>query len=359
MIKNKPHILIVAGGTGGHVFPGLAIAQQLRAQGIQISWLGSSHGMENRVVAKANIPLHAITIQGVRRHGIMRLLTLPFQMARALWQTLRIFQQIKPSTVLGMGGFVSGPAGICAWLTRTRLVIHEQNAIAGLTNRWLARVANQVLESFPHSFRPRQKVICTGNPVRAELSALEKNNSTTRAPLKLLILGGSQGAQAINQLIPEALAQLQANEYPEIWHQTGERDCAAVQAHYAQLGIPAKVTAFIDDMQQAYQFADIVISRAGATTIAELTTIGLPSILIPLPTAVDDHQTLNAKYLVAQGAACMIAQADFTNERFAVLWRKLLQKPHELVAMRESALRLSHKDAAQKVATICLEEANV
>lgn len=373
MNSNHEHVLIAAGGTGGHIFPALAVAEQLRNQGILVSWIGNHDSMEERVVSGAGIPFYPIKVNRLRRSGIKNMLCFPVNLAGALWTTHRCIRKLKPSIILGMGGFVSGPAGLCALMHRIPLLIHEQNAIPGFTNRCLAHVASLVLESFPNTFGPSSKsketisstppfsnrgIVCTGNPIRQQLMRVKPPTERIRGetrPLKLLILGGSQGARFINQLLPEAIAALSPDERPEIWHQTGPHDLATVSERYQTQGIPAQVSAFIEHMHEAYDFADIVVSRAGATTVAELCSVGLGSILIPLPHAVNDHQTANAAFLAKAGAAFLEIQADFTVERFTVIWRTLLADQSHLQLMANAAYGLRSEHASADIARLCLE----
>jgi UDP-N-acetylglucosamine--N-acetylmuramyl-(pentapeptide) pyrophosphoryl-undecaprenol N-acetylglucosamine transferase len=347
-------ILIAAGGTGGHIFPGLAVAKALQQQGNEIVWMGAAQGLEAKLVPAAGIRLCTIKISGLRGKGVKRLLTAPIKISQAVCQAKRIMKQEKPDVILGMGGYVSGPAGLAAWLQRKPLIIHEQNAIAGMTNRWLARVATQVLESFPHTFTNSKKVIYTGNPVRAEINAINKANELNHEhrPLHILILGGSLGAHAINQIVPAALQLFSPVTRPAVWHQTGEADQSAVKQAYQQAGIEATVDAFITDMAAAYHWADLVICRAGATTVAELSAAGIPAIMIPLPHAVDDHQTANAKSLANIGAGIILPQSQLSA---AALYAEItnLNQPQKLQHMAQQALTNSRKDAVELIVNAC------
>lgn len=353
--QSSGHILIAAGGTGGHIFPALAVAEQLREQGIAVSWIGNRDSMESHLAQKAEYPFYPIKVHRLRRSGIKNMIAFPFNLGRTLFSTYKLIRKLKPTTILGMGGFVSGPAGLCALLQGIPLIIHEQNAIPGFTNRCLALVARKVLESFPHTFKSSSRVRYTGNPTRKPLALLPSPTERSRenVPPKLLILGGSQGARFINQLLPKAIATLHPNERPEIWHQTGVHDADMVSELYQTLNIEAKVTAFIEHMDEAYRFADIVLSRAGATTVAELCTVGLGSILIPFPHAVGDHQTVNAAFLQHAGAAFLEMQEHFTVERFAVIWRTLLANRNHIQKMAEAAYTLRHPRAAMDIAELC------
>lgn len=347
-------VLIMAGGTGGHVFPGLAVARQLREQGIQVDWLGTQKGLESRIVPEAGFPIHYISISGVRGKGTKDLVLAPWRLLGAIFQSIKIIRQIQPDVVLGLGGFVSGPGGIASWLLRKPLVVHEQNAKAGLTNQWLAHVAKKVLEGFPNTFSQRSKVVTTGNPVRAEIAAITRNHNSSER-MHLLVLGGSLGAAAINEIVPRALAQLPEAERPEIYHQAGERHAENTLQAYKSAGVNAKVVPFISDMDKAYAWADIVLCRAGALTIAELCAAGVGAILVPYPHAVDDHQTANANYMVMNKAALLIQQTVLTENKLIEIIKELGASPEKRHAMAKAAYELRQVDATQKVLTICQE----
>lgn len=351
-------VLIMAGGTGGHVFPGLAVARQLREQGVLVDWLGTQKGLESRLVPEAGFPLHLISIGGLRGKGLKAILLAPFRLFLAIIQSLRIIHRLQPDVVLGMGGFVSGPGGIAAWLLRRPLVIHEQNAKAGLTNKWLACLATRVLEGFPGTFSSRDNIITTGNPVRAEITRLsppQERFEGRNEPLRLLVVGGSLGAAAINELVPRVLARLAPSERPVVLHQAGERHFDTTVKAYAAAGVTAEIVPFIAEMDKAYAWADIVLCRAGALTVAELCVAGVGSILVPYPYAVDDHQTANADYLVKNQAAVLIQQAVLTEEGLAAILRQLSTSPAQCVAMAEAAYQLRQTDATNKVLAICGE----
>ena len=269
------HIMIMAGGTGGHIFPALAVADALREQGHRITWLGTRSGMEARLVAQSGYPMQFIRVQGLRGNGLVRWLLAPFKLLLALLQALRVVIKLRPNVVLGMGGFASGPGGLAAWLMRRPLVIHEQNAAPGLTNRMLAKIATTVLEAFPHSLANAQ---LTGNPVRESITKLAlpaERYAQRQDDLRILILGGSQGAMVLNQMIPLTLAQVSKQQSLQVWHQCGERHLEASKKMYADASVHARVVPFIDDMAEAYAWADLVICRAGALTIAELAAAGV------------------------------------------------------------------------------------
>ncbi len=353
----KPCILIMAGGTGGHVFPALAVAHQMQKNGWEVHWLGTTTGLEAKIMPQNPIPIHYITVRGLRRRGFLGWCLAPFTVTRALWQSIRIIHRVKPQVVLGMGGFISGPGGLAAWLLRCPLVIHEQNAIVGFTNRWLALVAAEILEAFPGAFKGG-RATCIGNPVREALLNLPPPRDRfhhRNGLVRLLILGGSQGALALNELCPEAIQQLPKGERPEIWHQAGAgREIATAKA-YEAAGIAARVEPFINDMASAYAWADVVLCRAGALTVSELAAAGVGSILVPFPFAVDDHQTYNGRFLEKAGAALLIAQSDLNPHKLADTLGELLTDRERLVKMAEAAYTIAKRDAVTKMTKICGE----
>lgn len=351
-------VMVMAGGTGGHVFPALAVADELRRRGLEVCWLGTPDSFESRLVPGHGFPMELVGIRGLRGNGIAGWLLAPFRLLRACGQALGALRRRRPALVLGMGGFASGPGGLMAWLTRIPLVIHEQNAVPGLTNRWLARLADRVLEAFPGSFGPARRAQLTGNPVRPEISALaapEERLSGRAGAVRLLVLGGSLGAQALNESLPAALARVAPEDRPEVRHQAGRGKDEATRAAYAAAGVAAEVTPFLEEMAAAYGWADLVICRAGALTVAELAAAGIGAILVPYPHAVDDHQTRNAGYLVDGGAALLLPQAELTPERLADLLRPLLQDRPRLLEMARRARRLALPQATARVADACQE----
>jgi len=357
---NARPILIMAGGTGGHVFPALAVARDIQQSGVPVLWLGTRQGMEARLVPAAGLPVAWIHVSGLRGKGVLQRLAAPFMLSLALLQALWVMLRVRPRAVLGMGGFVAGPGGVMAWLTRRPLLIHEQNSVAGLTNRWLAPLADQVMEAFPGSlpakFNPRH----TGNPVRQEIAALPEPGvrlAGREDNMKLLILGGSLGAQALNQTLPAALALLAGERRPQVLHQAGDRLLDECRNAYQSAGIDAEVRAFIDDMAAAYAWADLVVCRAGALTIAELTAAGLGAVLVPYPYAVDDHQTGNARYLESAGAAMLIPQQQLSPGTLAETLQGLAENPGQRLAMAVAARALAQPDAAREVADCCLRAA--
>jgi UDP-N-acetylglucosamine--N-acetylmuramyl-(pentapeptide) pyrophosphoryl-undecaprenol N-acetylglucosamine transferase len=353
------NILIMAGGTGGHVYPALAVADNLKDKGFQLFWLGTNKGMEVKVVPNHGYPLLKINVSGVRGNGFIRLLLTPFMLMIALFQALIIMIKIRPVVVLGMGGFVSGPGGIAAWLMRIPLLIHEQNAIAGLTNRLLAPFADSIMAAFPGTFKESGKLTITGNPVRNNIVNLpepEKRYANRDSKLlKILVLGGSLGAKKLNEIIPEALVALKRDYQFEVKHQCGERHISDTETAYKEQDINVEILPFINNMAEVYAWADIVVCRAGALTVAELAASGIASILIPFPYAVDDHQTENAKYLSVAGAAILIQEAQLNIGKLKELLLKLCHAPEQLMQMAVKARSLSKPQATDDVAKLCLE----
>jgi len=353
-------ILILAGGTGGHVYPALAVAQALQEQSREIVWLGTHAGLESRVVPAAGIHMEWITVKGLRGKGVVALVLAPFRLLLALLQSLRAILKHKPAAVLGMGGFASGPGGLAAWLLRRPLVIHEQNAVAGLTNRLLARLARVVLQAFPGSFSAAVKTETVGNPVRADIAALDEpatRYAGREGPLRLLILGGSQGALALNKVVPAALALLPDELRPVVRHQSGERTIAEAKTAYEAHDIDVELQPFIEDMAEAYAWADLVVCRAGALTVAELSAAGLPAIFVPFPSAVDDHQTANARPMTEAGAAALMPERDLSDESLAGLLSSWLASRDELLERARKSRSLAHPDALQRITDYCLEAA--
>jgi len=359
---SRTTVMIMAAGTGGHIFPALSIARALQEQGCRVEWLGTPDGMEAELVGSTDITLHKVTVSGVRGKGISGLLGAPWMVFLAVSQAMTIIRLSKPCCVLGMGGYVTGPGGLAAWMTRTPLLIHEQNAVAGFSNRVLSRFASKVMETFPGTFPASAKVLCTGNPVRQEIEAIpgkRQNPAFDKGALNVLVLGGSQGAVAINTVIPEALARLPEGKRPQIRHQTGKRNCLETRRLYEQKLLPMddsiEVVPFIQDMAEAYLWADVVICRAGATTVSEIAAAGLPSVLIPYPHAVDDHQRRNALWLSKAGAAVLIDQSDFTSDKVTELFNGFMSNAAMLRGMAEAACSVAQPDAAGRVAAVCME----
>ena len=345
--------MIMAGGTGGHVFPGLAVADALRAQNWRVVWLGAKSGMEAALVSARGYEMAAVDFSGLRGKGPMAWMVLPAKLLIAFWQSARAIRRHRPDVVLGMGGYISFPGGMMAALLGRPLAIHEQNSVAGLANRVLAAVADRVLCAFPGAI---SGAVATGNPIRAEIAALEppaRRYAGRSGRLSLLVIGGSLGAKALNEAVPQALSRMAPQDRPQVTHQAGAQHIEALAANYRLAGVMANTLAFIDDMAAAYQEADVVICRAGATTIAELAAAGVASVLVPFPFAVDDHQSTNARYLADAGAAIVLAQSELNPERLAGLLASLTRD--RLAAMAQNARALAKPDAAREVASICME----
>jgi len=346
-------ILIMAGGTGGHIYPGMAVADVLRADGWNVVWLGAPHSMEAELVPQHGYPVAWVNFSGVRGKGIVRMLLLPLMLLRAFAQSIGVLLRHRPDVVLGMGGYITFPGGMMAAFLNRPLVIHEQNSIAGLSNKVLAKLATRVLSGFPGVLPEAQWV---GNPVRADIAALPEpaqRYANRSSKLKVLVVGGSLGAQALNEALPKALALLGEDERHDVVHQSGKKHFDAVKGLYAQVGVRADIRAFLDDMAQQYADADVGICRAGALTVAELAAAGVASVLVPFPFAVDDHQTHNARFLSEQGAAILLPQKELSAERLAQLLRELTRE--KLLAMAQAARGLAKPDATAQVAQICAE----
>jgi UDP-N-acetylglucosamine--N-acetylmuramyl-(pentapeptide) pyrophosphoryl-undecaprenol N-acetylglucosamine transferase len=348
-------LLVMAGGTGGHIFPGLAVADAVKAAGWRVVWLGNPQGMEARLVPTRGYEMVELHFDALRGKGILRKLLLPFNLLRGFIEALHRLGEVRPDVVIGLGGFVSFPAGMMAVLKGIPLVVHEQNSVAGLANKVLASVADRVLTGFPKVLKKGNWV---GNPVRAEIATLptpaeryaERDNH--QEPLHLLVVGGSLGALALNQTLPAALALLPEDQRPQVVHQAGEKHIEALKEEYARAGVHANCVAFIEDMAGAYAWADLVICRAGALTVAELAAAGVASILVPYPHAVDDHQTVNARFLAHAGAAILLPQNELTPEKLSLLHR---MSRDQLLQMAQAARSLARPDATTVVAQTCME----
>ena len=349
-------VLIMAGGTGGHIFPGLAVAETLRERGCPVYWLGARGGMECERVAAQGISLDEVRISGVRGKGLARWLALPFRLARAVLDAGASIRRNRPSCAISFGGYAAGPGGIAAWLRGVPLVVHEQNRVPGMTNRFLARLARRVLQAFPGTFPPARGAISCGNPVRHSVTSLAAPGArffqrTGRA--RLLVTGGSQGARALNANVPRALALLEPGLQPRVFHQAGAADAERTRKAYADAGINAEVFEFIEEISEAYAWADLVACRAGALTISELAAAGLGAVLVPFPHAVDDHQTRNAQYLEEAGAARILPEADLRPETLAALLAPLLASRPAMLEMAKAAYAVGVRDAAEQVAEAC------
>jgi UDP-N-acetylglucosamine--N-acetylmuramyl-(pentapeptide) pyrophosphoryl-undecaprenol N-acetylglucosamine transferase len=352
-----PLALIMAGGTGGHVFPALALARELRARSWQVVWLGTRRGMEARLVPAEQIPVEWLSVSGLRGKGALVWLTAPLKLLRSLAQAVAVIRRRRPALVVGLGGFVAGPGGVAAWLWRVPLLIHEQNAIAGFTNRCLAHLARRVLEAFPGSFGADVQAQVVGNPVRREITQLpppSQRFASRQGAIRVLIVGGSQGATRLNAIVPFALARVMPSSALEVLHQSGERWLDAARNSYAQAGVAARLQPFIEDMAQAYGWADLVICRAGALTVSELAAAGVAAILVPFAAATDDHQTCNAAYLVREGAAVMLVERELTAESLAAELLRLCAGRGKLLAMAERARALARPQAAEALADACV-----
>ena len=349
----RPTLMIMAGGTGGHVMPGLAVAHEMRARSWDVVWLGNPTGMEAELVPRHDIPMRWVRIGGLRGKGLSTRLAMPFRLLRACWQALRVLREVRPSVVLGMGGYVAFPGGLVASLLRRPLVIHEQNSVAGLTNRLLARLADRVLVAFPGAIAG---AVWTGNPVRREIAQCpppEARFASRSGRLRVLVVGGSLGAQALNAIVPQALARIAPDRRPRVTHQCGRDNRDALVARYLELGVDAEVLAFIEDMPAAYANADLVVCRAGAMTISELAAAGVASILVPFPHAVDDHQTTNARFLADRDAAILLPQSELDAASLAALLDRL-DRPR-LLAMAQAARAVARADATCAVADVCAQ----
>lgn len=352
--KTKKTFMLMAGGTGGHIFPALAVAQQLQAQGHEVIWLGSKGSMEERIVPQHGIELFTVAMKGIRGNGLKRKLLLPWMLFQAVKAVRAMILGRGVDAVVGFGGFVTFPGGLAARLCGVPMIIHEQNAVAGLSNRVLSRWANRVLYAFPQVFPEHQNGL-VGNPVRADIAQLEapeQRFAQREGHLKILVVGGSLGAQILNETVPAALAKLPENQRPSVYHQSGKGKLELLKNAYAQLNVAAECCEFIDDMSAAYREADLVICRSGALTIAELTAAGVGAILVPYPHAVDDHQTANAGFMVSSQAAVLLPQSELTAEKLAIILSRLSRE--DCLKYAQNARELAMPDSAKKVAEVVL-----
>lgn len=339
-------ILFMAGGTGGHVFPALAVAKEMAEKGYDIHWLGTSGGIEKDLVPAAGYPLHCIDIAGLRGKGKLGLLSAPFRILKAIWQAKKVIKMVKPVAALGMGGYATGPGGVAARLTAVPLLIHEQNAFAGMTNKLLHKISQTTMQAFPGAL---ENALVTGNPVRKDVQQIRNQISASEQRLKVLVVGGSLGAVALNQTVLEAMTGLEEALRPDLWHQAGKRNIDDVQKQYQLAGIDARVTAFIDDMAAAYEWADLVVCRAGALTVSEVAAAGKAAIFVPFPFAVDDHQTANAQYLADKNAALICQQEDLSAGWLASQWKEFTNNKMALQQMADTARQLAMPNATQMV----------
>lgn len=354
-IRRAP-IMIMAGGTGGHIFPGIAVAQELRARDVPVVWLGSAGGLETRLVPQAGLTIETLKITGVRGKGAMALLAAPWRIARALLAAWRVFGRVRPASALALGGFAAGPGGIAAWLRRVPLLVHEQNRVPGATNRILSHFSTTLLCGFDGAFAAATWI---GNPVRREIAALDppgQRFQSRSGALRVLVLGGSQGAQSLNAALPKMLRDHTPAKYVQVRHQCGAKHLDTAQQNYRDAGIDADVVPFMDDMAAAYAWADLVICRAGALTLAELAAAGVGSILVPYPNAVDDHQTKNAQAMVAAGGAQLVAEGENFVSRLDAAFATISQRTR-LLEMAQAARTLAKPDAAARIADACMQVA--
>ncbi len=356
--KQKNTVLIMAGGTGGHIFPALAVAEDLRENQVDIVWLGTKDGLEADLIPKHDIPLYFLSVTALRGRNVFGQFVSIFKLIWAFFQALIIIIKVKPRCVLGMGGYVSAPGAMAAYVLRKPIIIHEQNAVLGMTNRWIAKIAQHRFEGFPQVFEQKKNTTYVGNPVRRDIVHMLKPKlrySQRKGRLHLLVLGGSRGATWINDAIPQVLTTLSPKDWPEIWHQTGQKDMTKVQHAYQKLSICAKVEPFIDDMAKAYAWADLVISRSGALTVCELMAAGVAAILIPYPHAVDDHQTRNALFLQQIGAAFVLQQSAEATEKLTELMTVGMKQQEKLLVMAELGRNAAKIDATEQIVAHCLE----
>ena len=346
-------LMVMAGGTGGHIFPGIAVAEELRARGWRIVWMGNPEGMEARIVPPRGYDTAWVRFGALRGKGLLRKLMLPVNLLSGFWQALRELRRVRPDVVLGMGGYITFPGGMMAALLGRPLVLHEQNSVAGLANRVLARVADRVLSGFPAVL---EKAEWMGNPVRADIAAVlppAERMAGREGPLRVLVVGGSLGAAVLNETVPQALLRLPAEQRPTVVHQAGERQIEALHAAYARAQVEGELRPFIDDMAAAYADADLVICRAGATTVSELAAVGAAALFVPFPHAVDDHQTANARFLVDQGAGSLIQQRELTPEKLADVLQKTERSA--LVMQGQNAKKMQKIDAVGEIVKACEE----
>ena len=353
----KPSILVMAGGTGGHIFPGLAVAEYLRICGWKVSWLGNPSGMEYRLVKSCDFPFEAVEFGGLRGKGIKAKLMLPINLARACHQSWKIIKRLKPNVVLGMGGYITFPGGLVSKLLKRPLVLHEANSVAGSANRALAKIAMRTLTGFPNTM---EKAEWVGNPIREEfdhIAAPVLRYEQRQGPLSILVVGGSLGAAALNENIPAALSLIPPEQRPTVIHQAGDKHLLDLQKRYADLGVEADIRPFIEDMPSAYAQADLVICRSGAMTVSELAACGVASCLIPFPHAIDDHQTANARFLSDANAAVLLPQKNLNPQDLALMIQNLNRSDLKEIAVRAHALSKPH--ATQRVAEVCADCAGV
>ena len=362
MSGSAPTVLIMAAGTGGHVFPAVCIARELRRAGVNIHWLGTEAGMEHKLLREENFPFHAISATGLRGAGLARLLRAPAMLLRSCWRSLRILRELRPNCLIGMGGYVAGPGALAGRLLGIPLLIHEQNAVPGLTNRIVQRWAERIFEGFPRTFPSRERVVFTGNPVRQEIikaAPRRQRQSRSGGPLRLLVLGGSQGAESLNALAPELIAGWRGQQPLQVLHQCGIGAMARTRRRYRELKVELdskrRLVGFIREIDEAYVWADLVLCRSGASTVAEIAACGLPAIFVPYPHHKDRQQLFNARWLAARQAAEIIEQPELSVARLESILLRLEQDRSWLAEMSRRARDMAITDAAEKVAKSCLE----
>lgn len=357
VMHEQAKIMIMAGGTGGHIFPGLAVAESIMQAGGEVCWLGAEYGLESRLVPARGISLDKLSIHGLRGKGMIGWLAAPFKIFTAVLAANSLLSRRQPDCVISMGGYAAGPGGIAAWLRRIPLVVHEQNRRPGLTNRVLARLATRVFEGFPGTFPASEKLVTSGNPVRREISSIAPPASRfadRSGPARILVLGGSQGAQSLNRLLPEAIARVPVESPVIVRHQSGAGHAEMTRSRYQQYDLDFEVCEFIEDMATAYSWADLVVCRAGALTVSEIAATGLAALFVPYPAAVDDHQTHNAEVLADQGGARIIQEAELTTTRLSQALSALCGNRGKLLQMAEAARTQARPDAASEVAEYCM-----
>jgi UDP-N-acetylglucosamine--N-acetylmuramyl-(pentapeptide) pyrophosphoryl-undecaprenol N-acetylglucosamine transferase len=357
MTKRQPCALIMAGGTGGHIFPGLAVAEALRERGWRVHWLGAPGSMESRLVPPRGFALETIDFGGVRGKGVKTLVLLPLRLLRAFWQALQVVRRVQPDVLVGLGGYITFPGGMMGTLLGKPLVLHEQNSVAGMANKVLAGIADRVFTAFPNVFKKAEWV---GNPLRAEFlrqPAPAQRFAGRSGPLRLLVVGGSLGAKALNDTVPQALALIPSGQRPQVVHQSGEKQIDALRANYTAAGVLAELTPFIDDTAQAFADADLIVCRAGASTVTEIAAVGAAALLVPFPHAVDDHQTTNARFLTDAGGAWVVQQNELTPQMLASQLQSLQR--NQLLAMAEKAKQMEKTHAVAAVVSACEQLAKV
>ena len=353
--NKQKRVIVMAGGTGGHIFPAMAVADYLAERGVEIIWFGCENSMESRLVPEKGYKIEYLSAAGIRGKGIFKAVIAAVKMAGAVIRAVKLIRRYRPMAVIGMGGYVSAPGGIASWLLRKKLAIHEQNAVAGSANRMLSNVATRVFEAFPQTFAKQVGAVYSGNPIREQFSHQEKVEKVD-GEITILVVGGSLGAQILNQMVPAALKNLKTEKQIKVVHQAGEKTLAEAVENYRDSGLDAEVVPFIKDMAGAYAAADIIICRAGALTVAEVAFAGRASIMVPLPQAIDDHQTKNAEFLSGNGAAILMKQSELTEELLIEKLSELIEDNNRRTGMAAKAKELAVTDATEKIAAYCLEE---